>query len=52
VDDLDWRRRLGAASKSPRWAVAFKYPPQEEATQVVDIFASVGARGSSPPSWW
>ena len=33
VDDLDWQRRLGAASKFPRWAVAFKYPPQEEATQ-------------------
>ena len=32
VDDLDWRRRLGAASKFPRWAVAFKYPPQEEET--------------------
>jgi DNA ligase (NAD+) len=49
VDDLDWRRRLGAASKSPRWAVAFKYPPQEEATQVVDIFASVGRTGVLTP---
>jgi DNA ligase (NAD+) len=49
VDDLDWRRRLGAASKSPRWAVAFKYPPQEEATQVVDIFASVGRTGILTP---
>src|SRR3990170_409886 len=49
VDDLDWRRRLGAASKSPRWAVAFKYPPQEEATQVVDIIASVGRTGVLTP---
>jgi DNA ligase (NAD+) len=49
VDDLDWRRRLGAASKSPRWAAAYKYPPQEEATQVVDIAASVGRTGVLTP---
>ncbi|BDG04351.1 NAD-dependent DNA ligase LigA [Anaeromyxobacter oryzae] len=49
VDDLDWRRRLGAASKFPRWAAAYKYPPQEEATQVVDIFASVGRTGVLTP---
>jgi DNA ligase (NAD+) len=49
VDSLDWRLRLGAASKSPRWAAAFKYPPQEEATQVVDIFASVGRTGVLTP---
>ncbi len=49
VDDLDWRRRLGAASKSPRWAVAFKYPPQEEATRVRRIWASVGRTGILTP---
>jgi DNA ligase (NAD+) len=49
VDDLDWRRRLGAASKFPRWAVAFKYPPQEEATQVESIWASVGRTGVLTP---
>ncbi|HSM91508.1 MAG TPA: NAD-dependent DNA ligase LigA [Anaeromyxobacteraceae bacterium] len=49
VDDLDWRQRLGAASKTPRWAVAFKYPPQEEATRVVRIFASVGRTGVLTP---
>jgi DNA ligase (NAD+) len=49
VDDLDWRQRLGAASKTPRWAVAFKYPPQEEATRVVDIYASVGRTGVLTP---
>jgi DNA ligase (NAD+) len=49
VDDLDWRQRLGAASKTPRWAVAFKYPPQEEATRVVSIFASVGRTGVLTP---
>jgi DNA ligase (NAD+) len=49
VDGLDWQRRLGAASKFPRWAAAYKYPPQEEATQVVDIFASVGRTGVLTP---
>ena len=49
VDDLDWRRRLGAATKFPRWAVAYKYPPQEEATQVLDIVASVGRTGVLTP---
>jgi DNA ligase (NAD+) len=49
VDDLDWRRRLGAASKFPRWAVAFKYPPQEEETQVREIWASVGRTGILTP---
>src|SRR5512146_207673 len=49
VDDLDWRRRLGAASKFPRWAAAFKYPPQEEATQVETIWASVGRTGVLTP---
>ncbi len=49
VDDLDWRRRLGAASKFPRWAVAFKYPPQEEETRVQRIWASVGRTGILTP---
>jgi DNA ligase (NAD+) len=49
VDDLDWRRRLGAASKFPRWAVAFKYPPQEEATHIRRIWASVGRTGILTP---
>jgi DNA ligase (NAD+) len=49
VDDLDWRARLGAASKFPRWAVAFKYPPQEEVTQVERIFVNVGRTGILTP---
>ncbi len=49
VDDLDWQRRLGAASKFPRWAAAFKYPPQEEATRVEKIWASVGRTGILTP---
>ncbi len=49
VDDLDWQRRLGAASKFPRWAVAYKYPPQEEATRIRRIWASVGRTGILTP---
>ncbi len=49
VDDLDRQRRLGAASKFPRWAVAYKYPPQEETTRVERIWASVGRTGVLTP---
>jgi DNA ligase (NAD+) len=49
VDDLDFRRRLGAATKFPRWAAAFKYPPQEEATRIRRIWASVGRTGILTP---
>jgi len=49
VNDLDFQRRLGAASKFPRWAVAFKYPPQEETTRVERIWASVGRTGILTP---
>ncbi|MBN1960500.1 MAG: NAD-dependent DNA ligase LigA [Deltaproteobacteria bacterium] len=49
INNLDWRVRLGAASKSPRWAVAYKYPPQEEATRVKSIWASVGRTGILTP---
>jgi len=49
VDDLDRRQRLGAASKFPRWAAAFKYPPQEEATRIRRIWASVGRTGVLTP---
>jgi DNA ligase (NAD+) len=49
VDDLDLRARLGSASKAPRWAVAYKYPPQEEATRIEQIVASVGRTGVLTP---
>jgi DNA ligase (NAD+) len=49
VNDLDQQLRLGAASKFPRWAVAYKYPPQEEATRVERIWASVGRTGVLTP---
>ncbi|HVP68993.1 MAG TPA: NAD-dependent DNA ligase LigA [Anaeromyxobacteraceae bacterium] len=49
VNDLDLQRRLGATTKFPRWAVAFKYPPQEETTRVERIWASVGRTGVLTP---
>jgi DNA ligase (NAD+) len=49
VNDLDQQKRLGAATKFPRWAVAFKYPPQEETTRVERIVASVGRTGVLTP---
>ncbi|CAM3892324.1 NAD-dependent DNA ligase LigA [Corallococcus sp. ZKHCc1 1396] len=49
VDDEDLRRRLGQVSKSPRWAVAYKFPPEEESTLVQDIGIQVGRTGALTP---
>ncbi len=49
VDDEDQRRRLGQVSKSPRWAVAYKFPPEEEATLVEQIGIQVGRTGALTP---
>jgi len=49
VDRLDLQRRLGATSKSPRWAIAWKYPPEEATTVLRDIFVSVGRTGRATP---
>jgi DNA ligase (NAD+) len=49
VDRLDWQRRLGHVSREPRWAVAHKYPAQEELTTVLDIDVQVGRTGKLTP---
>jgi DNA ligase (NAD+) len=49
VDLEDWRKRLGQVSKSPRWAVAYKFPPEEVEAFVEDIFVSVGRTGVLTP---
>src|SRR5207248_1162736 len=49
VDSEDQRRRLGAVSRTPRWAIAYKFPAEEEATTVQDIFVSVGRTGALTP---
>jgi len=49
VDRLDQQAELGSLSRSPRWAIAFKFPPQQEHTLVEGIFASVGRTGALTP---
>jgi DNA ligase (NAD+) len=49
VDDRTAHSRLGMRSRSPRYAVAFKFPPREEATTVLDIVAQVGRTGKLTP---
>jgi DNA ligase (NAD+) len=49
VDDFELQRRLGEISRSPRWAVAWKFPAQQEHTVVRDIIVSVGRTGALTP---
>jgi DNA ligase (NAD+) len=49
VNDLALQRDLGALSRVPRWAIAFKFPAQQETTTVEEIFASVGRTGALTP---
>lgn len=49
VDRADWQARLGMKSRSPRWAIAFKFPPRKEITEVQDIAISVGRTGTLTP---
>ena len=49
VDDLGLQGRLGATSKAPRWAVAYKYPPEEVTTKLRDIAVNVGRTGRVTP---
>lgn len=49
VDSLEQQRRLGFVGKDPRWAIAFKYPPEEARTKLVSIEVNVGRTGSVNP---
>lgn len=49
VDDRSLQRRLGATSRVPRWAVAYKYPPEEAQTKLLDIKVGVGRTGRVTP---
>ena len=49
VDDVALQRRLGSTSRAPRWAVAYKYPPEEVNTKLVDIQVNVGRTGRVTP---
>ncbi len=49
VDELDMQRELGSTARAPRWAIAYKLPPEERATRLVDIPISIGTNGSATP---
>ncbi len=50
LNSLADRRKLGATSKVPRWAVAYKYPPEEKIAKILDIEVSVGRTGRITPT--
>ena len=49
VDDLAQRAELGFTSRAPRWAIAYKFPPEERTTKLIDIQVSVGRTGRATP---
>jgi DNA ligase (NAD+) len=49
VDDLRTRDELGSTSKAPRWAIAYKFPPEERTTKLLDINVSIGRTGKATP---
>ena len=49
VDSIAQQRQLGSTSRAPRWAIAFKYPPEEVNTKLLDIRVNVGRTGRVTP---
>jgi len=49
VDDLAYREKLGVNAKTPRWAIAYKYPPETKETLLKDIICQVGRTGAITP---
>jgi DNA ligase (NAD+) len=49
VDEVAAQRRLGSTSRAPRWAIAYKYPPEEATTELLDIKVNVGRTGRVTP---
>lgn len=49
IDDFAIRERMGATSKVPKWAVAYKFPPEEKETKLLDIEVNVGRTGAITP---
>lgn len=50
VDDMDVYDKLGYTSKTPRWAIAYKFPPEEVVTKLTDIIYTVGRTGKITPN--
>ncbi len=49
VDDLELQDRLGFTSRAPRWAIAYKFPPEERTTTLRDIMINIGRTGAATP---
>ena len=49
VDQFAIQREMGATSRAPRWAIAYKYPPEQVTTKLLDIVVSVGRTGRATP---
>ena len=49
VDDLGLQDSLGVDAKAPRWAIAYKFPPEERTTKLLDIEVSIGPSGQATP---
>ena len=49
VDDLSIHAALGVTSHHPRWALAYKFPPEEKSTRLLDIMISIGGKGKATP---
>ena len=49
VDDLALQRKLGSTSRAPRWAIAYKFPPEERSTLLREIEVSIGRTGKATP---
>jgi DNA ligase (NAD+) len=49
VDEVAVQRQLGSTSRAPRWAIAYKYPPEEVNTKLLDILVNVGRTGRVTP---
>jgi DNA ligase (NAD+) len=49
VDDINQQQKLGFTSRAPKWAIAYKYPPEEVTTKLLDIKVSVGRTGRVTP---
>ena len=49
VNDTQLQQRLGQIARSPRWAIAYKFPPRQSTTRIIDIVAHVGRTGTLTP---
>lgn len=50
IDDLEARRQVGEGTSTPKWAVAYKFPPEEKETKLIDITVAVGRTGVLTPT--